>query len=123
MPSRPKSPPPPNVSLQNPFLRTCQGSQTQTQQSAGCNASSAGYQMWGSLRAWHGSHFPGSLQRPLQEQLCRTCTQRHNQFIWANSIQSLPQFGSLQCSIGAESAQHRKTNTAKMGLSHVRTIS
>ena len=55
------------ASPQIPSLRTVQVSQTQTQQSAGDNASAAGDQMWGTPRAWHGTHFPNSLQKPLPE--------------------------------------------------------
>ena len=52
-------------SPQIPSLRTGEGSQTQTQQFTGGNASAAGDQMWGTSRAWHGTHFPNSLQKPL----------------------------------------------------------
>ena len=45
----------------------------------------------------------------------RTSMQRHNRRIWTSSIQYYLQNDSLQCSIGAESAQHRNTNTAKCG--------
>ena len=44
-------------------LRTGPSSQTQTEQFTGGNASSAGDQMWGTPRAWHGTHFPSSLQK------------------------------------------------------------
>ena len=56
-----------NGLLQIPSLRMGPGSHTHTQQSAGGNASSAGDQMWDTPRAWHGTHFPNSLQKPLAE--------------------------------------------------------
>ena len=52
---------------QFPSTRTGPDSQTQTQQSAGRNASSAGEQNWDISRVWYGTHFPDSLQKPLPE--------------------------------------------------------
>ena len=52
-------------SRQTQSLRTGQGSQRQTKQIAGGNASTAADRMWGSQRALPGTHFPDSLQKPL----------------------------------------------------------
>ena len=41
------------------------GSQTQTRQFNGGNASTVGDEIWGTPRASHGTHFPDSLQKPL----------------------------------------------------------
>ena len=50
-----------------PSLRTGPGSKTQMQLFAGSNASAVGDRTLGTLRAWHGTHFPDSLQKPLPE--------------------------------------------------------
>ena len=44
-----------------------------------------------------------------------TPMQRHNRRVGTGSINNLRQYGSLQSRIGAESAQHRHTNTSKSG--------
>ena len=46
-------------------VRTGQGSQRQTKQFAGCNASTAADRLWGIQRALPATHFPDSLQKPL----------------------------------------------------------
>ena len=56
-----------NCLLLIPSFRTGQGSQTQTQQSPGGSASSAGDQMWGIPRIWQGILLRNSMQKPLQE--------------------------------------------------------
>ena len=67
MPASPESLRPSSSSPQIPSLRTGHGSQTHMQQSAAGNASSAGDQMWGTPRAWNGTRFPNSLQKPRPE--------------------------------------------------------
>ena len=47
-------------------VRTRQGSQRQTKQFAGGNASTTVDRMWGIQRALPGTHFPDCLQKPLQ---------------------------------------------------------
>ena len=47
-------------------VRTGQGSQRQTKQFAGSNASTAADRMWGDQGALPGTHFPKSLQKLLQ---------------------------------------------------------
>ena len=66
-PSSPESLRPSNTLSRTPSLRTCPGSQTLTEQFAGGNASAARDQTWGTARAWYGTHFPDSLQKPLPE--------------------------------------------------------
>ena len=55
-----------NGSQQFQSVRTGQGSQRQTKQFARGNASTAADRMWGIQRALPGTHFPDSLQMPLQ---------------------------------------------------------
>ena len=55
-----------NGSQQIQSVRTGQGSQGQTKQFAGGNASTAAYRMWGIQRALPGTHLPDSLEKPLQ---------------------------------------------------------
>ena len=66
-PSTPETLHPSNGLSRIPSLRTGPGSQTQMQQCAGGNASAGGDQTWGTPRAWHGTHFPDSLQNPPPE--------------------------------------------------------
>ena len=84
-------------------------SQTQTYHFAGGNASAAGDKTWGTPRAWHGTHFPYSLQKPLPEHV-----EFHTETKEMHLDQQHPEVSpnrSLQGSIGAEPAQHRNTNT------------
>ena len=87
------------------------GSQTRMQQFAGGNDSIAGDQMGGIPRVSHRIYFPDSLQKPLPTQMAPM--QRHNRCIGTSSIKKFCQDCSLQGSIGAQSAQHRHTNTSK----------
>ena len=104
---------PSTASQQISALRMGQGSQTQTEQSTRGNASSAGDQIWGTPRAWHGTHFPGNLQKHLQEH-ANLHAETHR-CIWTSSIQIFVQNRSLRGSVGAEAAQRDNTNTTKCG--------
>ena len=55
-----------NDSQQIQSVRTGRGSQRQTKQFAGGNASTAADRMWGIQRALLSTHFPNSFQKPLQ---------------------------------------------------------
>ena len=65
-PSSPDFLPLSSGSQQIKSVRTGQGSQRQTKQFAGGNASTAADRMWGVQRALPGTQFPVSLQKPLQ---------------------------------------------------------
>ena len=64
-PSSPEFLPLSNGTQQIQSVRTGQGSQRQTKQCAGDNASTAADRMWGIQRALPATHFPDSLQKIL----------------------------------------------------------
>ena len=64
-PSSPEFLPLSSDSQQIQSVRTGQGSQRQTKQFDGGNASTAADRRWGIQRALPGTHFPNSLQKPL----------------------------------------------------------
>ena len=102
---------PPTGSLQFQSLKMGHGSQTQTQQSAGGNDPSARDQMGVDYEL--ATVLTSQVARKNLCKKMQTSSQRHNRCIWTSSTEHFPQNGSLQCTIGTESAQHRKTNTAK----------
>ena len=65
MPSSPESPHASDDLPRTMSSRMGPDSQTRMQQFAGGNASTTGDQIWGTLRASPGTHFPDSLQKPL----------------------------------------------------------
>ena len=113
MPSIPESLHPSDDLPRTLSWKMCPDSRTRMQQFAGGNASITGDQIWGTLRASPGTHFPNSLQKPLLAHV--DPMQRHNGRIGTSSINNLCQGCGLQGSISAESVQHRHTNTSKCG--------
>ena len=113
MPSSPGSLHPSDDLPRTLSWKMCPDSQTRLQQIPGGKASITGDQIWGTLRASPGTHFPDSLQKPLLAHV--DPMQRHNGRIATSSINNPCRKWGLQGSISAESAQHRHTNTSKSG--------